>query len=729
MKHITALFLLVVSLSLHVHAQKKQLTLEDIWSSGKFGSRSVSDVDWLAGDSLYSVTELDVAALTRVVSIHSIATQSKRDVVSEKQLVSISNDLQSGFSSYTWAPDGRSILFVTAPPQRRYLSRLTPDGNYFLYDTTSHTVRRLTNEDVPHYYHKFSPDGSKLGFVKENDLYVIDLKTGKETRLTHDGSDVIINGKGDWEYEEELDINDAWIWSSDSKQIAYWRTDVSRVPQYTLTEWDSTHLTLIPMRYPKAGDPVGAVKLGVMTISTGKTVWLKTGENDDQYLPRMVWTPDPMTIALQRLNREQNKLEVLYADVATGATRVILTETSEQWIDLCKQFIFLKNGDFIWGSDRDGFPHLYLYAKDGTLKHQITSGRFEVDQFYGVDEQTGRLFYSSNESFVGGRSIYSIGLDGKGKKRLTSEEGTHSANFSRGMKFFLDSYSTVSQPSKIRLLDASGTLIREIENNPVPALAEYALGTTRFFSFKTTDGVELNASMLLPDDFDSTKHYPIIIDTYGGPGSQDVVDKWGGANGLWHSYMASKGYLILKVDNRGTAGRGRDFMKSVYKHLGTWDAGDQIEGAKYAATLPYVDAKRIGIWGWSYGGYTTTMAMLLGADYFKAGVAVAPVTNWLYYDAPYTERFMNTPANNPDGYAKSSALAMTNKLRGKFLLVHGLSDDNVHFQNTVNLVKALEKSNKQFSTMFYPDKNHSIIGGGVRLHLFTMITNFFLDNL
>lgn len=729
MKTFVSMCLMFCSLSLAAQTAKKPLTLEDIWSSGKFSSRTLSEVEWLAGDSLYSYTETDPSTGSKAVIIASVAHAKTHIIVTASQLASAAEGLADGFSSYRWTPDGKSILFVTAPPQRRYLSRLTPAGNYFLYDTTTHRVRRLTNDTEPHYYQKFSPDGTKLAYVLENDLYVIDVKSGTRTRLTNDGSSTIINGKGDWEYEEELDVNDAWMWSPDGAQIAYWKSDISRVPDYTLTEWDSTHPTLITMHYPKAGDPVARVQIGVLTLSTQKTVWLDAGSDSDQYIPRLQWTPRKNVIAFQRLSRDQHRLELLYADCATGASHVVLTDTSSQWVELRKDLTFLLNGDFIWQSDRDGYPHFYLYASDGTLKTQITRGKYETYEFCGVDEAAGRLYYTSNESVVGGRGIYSIRLDGTDQKRLSGAEGTHEANFSPGAKYFLDTYSTVSQPAKVRLCNAVGRVIRMVEDNPVPALNEYALGTTHFLTFQTSDGVTLNASLLVPDDFDSTKRYPVIIYTYGGPGSQIVLDKWGGSNDLWHSLLASKGYLVFKVDNRGTGGRGSEFMKQVYKNLGTWDAGDQIEAAKYLASLPYVDGKRIGIWGWSYGGYTTSMAMVKGADVFKAGIAVAPVTSWLYYDAPYTERYMNTPANNPSGYANSSPIALTDHLKGHFLLVHGTSDDNVHFQNSVNLVKALEKSNKQFSTMYYPDKNHSIYGGGVRLHLFTLLTNFILENL
>ena len=505
--------------------------------------------------------------------------------------------------------------------------------------------------------------------------------------------------------------------------------DISRIPQYTLTEWDSLHESLISMRYPKAGDPVAAVKVGVITLSSGKTVWMDLGPDDNQYIPRVQWTLDRSTLAIQRLNRRQNKLEVLYADVRTGTTTTILTEQSEQWVELRNDLTFLRDGKFLWSSDRDGYMHFYLYKNDGTLIRQITKGKWDVDKFYGVDEKTGTVFYSSSAAAPSDRYVFATGLDGSGQRCLTPEPGTHDALFAQGYTSFIDTYSTIARPAKVRLVSVTTGSAAILENNPMTALDGYALGTTRFFTIRTSDGLDLNASLLVPDDFDSTKQYPVLVYTYGGPGSQVVINKWGGTNELWHSMLAGKGYLIFKLDNRGTAAHGAEFLKCVYKHLGTWEVSDQIEGAKYLASLPYVDKHRIGIWGWSYGGYTSSMAILNGADYFKAAIAVAPVTNWRYYDAPYTERFMNTPEENAAGYAAGSPLSIAEKLRGKFLLIHGTSDDNVHFQNSVNFVKALQRANKQFTTMFYPDKNHSITGSGTRLHLFSLMTNFLLENL
>ncbi len=729
MKKYFLLFTLILGAAAHSQTSKKTLTLEDIWSSDKFSSRSVRDVEWLKGDSIFSYTEMDPASRTRSIFMYAVRSGSKRLLVSAASLHTADADVPMSFSSYRWSPDGRSILFVAAPPQNSYLSRLTPAGNFFLYDTAAHSLKQLTHVDAPQYNQKFSPDGTRLGFVRANNIFSIDLKTGVETQLTHDGSDVILNGKSDWAYEEELSFSDAWKWSAAGTQIVYWRFDITRIPQYTLTEWDSLHETLIPMRYPKSGDPIASVKVGVLTLATGKTVWIDTGSNDDQYIARVQWAGDPSVLAIQRLNRQQNTLELLYADAATGHTTPVLTEHSEQWVDLRNDLTFLKNGDFLWSSDRDGYLHLYLFKKDGTLIRQITHGAWDVDKMYGVDDANGTVFFSSSETAACDRNIFVIGLDGRGKKRLTPEDGTHDAHFALGHRYFIDTYSTADRPAKTLLFDVHGTAMAVLENNPTPALETYALGRTRFFTIRTSDSLELNASLLVPDDFDPAKRYPVLVYTYGGPGSQVVVNKWGGSNDLWHSMLASKGYLIFKLDNRGTAAHGAAFKKYVYQNLGKWEVNDQIEGAKYLASLPYVDKSRIGIWGWSYGGYTSSMTILNGAEYFKAAIAVAPVTSWRYYDAPYTERYMNLPEQNAAGYTNGSPLAIADKLKGKFLLIHGTSDDNVHFQNSVNLVKALQRANKQFSTMFYPDKNHSITGGGTRLHLFTLMTNFLLENL
>jgi len=722
--------LILVEVGAIAQRQPNELTLEDIFTSSKFATKTLNGVHWMKDGKHYSIYEQDSATKSTNIFLFSAKEKSSKLLLNTASLKVNENDPTFRCTSYQWSPDEKQILFISAPPERQYLSRLTPAGNIFLYELNTKLFRRLTNVSEPQYNVKFSPDGKSFGFVRGNNIYTIDIVTGIEHQATTDGGEHIINGRFDWVYEEEFGISDGWQWSPDGKRIAFWRLDENRVPEYTLTQWDSLYLQLIPMRYPKPGERNSIVKIGVLDVQTKATQWMDIGANDDIYIPRIHWTCDNNTLSIQRLNRAQNILELLYADVSTGATRVVLREEEEKWLEIHDILTFLDDGKFVWLSERDGFRHFYLYKNDGTLINQITKGEWETDAYYGVDQKSNMLYFSSTESTPLDRQIYKIRLDGKKKMQLTSKSGTHSARFSPTYEYFLDTFSNASTPSTISLLNNDGELVALILDNSVPALRDYRLGKTNFLTFTTTDGVSLNASLLKPVDFDSTKTYAVLMFTYGGPGSQEVRNRWGKtADQLWYSLLTQKGYLIFVVDNRGTGARGKTFGQLGYRHLGKWEVNDHIEAAKYLAALPYIDKNRIGIWGWSYGGYTSSMVILNGGDYFKAAIAVAPVTDWRFYDDIYTERYMGTPQNNLDGYKESSPITYASKLKGKLLIVHGTSDDNVHFQNTANFVAALEKANKQFSTMFYPGKNHGIAGGNTRLHLYTLMTNFLLANL
>ncbi len=715
--------------SVCAYSGSKKFTVEDIFSSQKFASKSIRGIQWMKDGKSYSFLETDTTTKSTGVFQFTIKDRTKKMIVSGATMKLNEADPAFRFTSYQWSPDEKQILFVSAPPDKQYLSRLTPAGNFFIYDIISKKFSKITNASMPQYNQKFSPEGKKIGYVRENNIYVYDLVSSKEIQLTFDGAEHIINGKFDWVYEEEFGISDGWSWSPDGSKIAYWHLDENRVPEYTMTEWDSTHLNLIKMRYPKPGDPNSIVTIGVLDVSTEKTEWIDLGSNDDIYVPRMKWTNDENFLSIQRLNREQNKVELLTYNVQKKSVKMIITEKSDTWLDVNNDLRFLKNDQFIWSSDKDGFNHLYLYKNDGTLINQLTKGEWDVDSFYGVDEKNGLLYFSSSEISPIDRQIYSIRLDGTKKKKLSTLPGTNSANYSPTFENYIGYYNNSLTPSKIKMMKNDGKELYSIEENEIQSLKEYSLAETSFFTFTTSDNVLLYASLLKPSNFDSTKKYPVLVYTYGGPGSQVVRDSWGGANYLWYSMLADKGYLIFMVDNRGTGARGAAFKKMTYKNLGKWEVNDQIEGAKYLASLSYVDKDRIGMWGWSYGGYMASLTILVGADYFKTAVAVAPVTNWKFYDNIYTERFMGTPENNPVGYKDSSPLNHALKLKGKFLLIHGTSDDNVHFQNSANLTTALQQANKQFETMYYPNKNHGIGGGNTRVHLYTLMTNFLLKNL
>ncbi|MBI5727010.1 MAG: S9 family peptidase [Ignavibacteriales bacterium] len=452
------------------------------------------------------------------------------------------------------------------------------------------------------------------------------------------------------------------------------------------------------------------------------------GKETDIYIPRIKFTKDPGKLAIQRLDRLQQHLELLLADTKTGNTKVILQEQTTGWIDINNSLTFLNDNTFIWESEKDNFSHYYLYAVDGTLIRQITKGEFEDSELLGVDEKTSTLYYVSNERGVIYSDIYCIKTYGTGKRLMTPEKGTHSVSFSPDFAFFTDRYSNATTPSVLSLYSADGVKLRDLTKVTNNFSEKYDIGETSFLRFTTSSGVELQAMMIKPANFDPAKKYPVLFYNYSGPGSQTVKDVWD-RQGLWHQLLAQKGYIIFQMDNRGTAGRGREFKHLLYKKLGTLEVEDLIEGAKYLSTLPYVDKSRIGIWGWSYGGYMSALTLMKGAEYFKMAVAVAPVTDWLFYDNIYTERFMSLPELNPEGYKNASVLESTDLLKGKLLIVHGTGDDNVHFQNSVKLVEKLIAGNKQFRTMYYPEKEHSIYGGKTRQHLFTMITEFILSEL
>lgn len=726
---INKLFILFIILIQFQAAGDKELTIEDIFGSKKFATRSLQGVQWKKDGKSFSFLETDTATKSMAIMHMDVRNGAKSVLVTGAQLKLQSDDPVFRFSTYQWSPDERSILFVSAPPEKQYLSRLTPAGNLFLYSLDTKKFTRLTNVDVPQYNQKFSPDGKSIGYVRENNIYLYDIASSSETQLTTDGAQYIINGKFDWVYEEEFGISDGWSWSPDGSRIAYWQLDEHRVPEYTMTEWDSTHLNLITMKYPKPGDQNSIVKIGVLDVASKRTEWVNLGANDDMYIPRMKWTKDKNILSIQRMNREQNTIELLFCDIQKKSLRTILTETSDTWVEVHDDLRFLINGTFLWSSERDGYNQLYLYKSDGTLIRQITKGQWDVDAFYGVDEKSGILYYTSGEQSPIERHMYAIRIDGTGKRKITGSSGTYSALFSPTFENYIGYFSSTTTPTKIAMHNNDGKQMFFIEENQMPARKDYSLGQVSFVSFTTTDGMKLNASLLTPTQFDSSKRYPVLVFTYGGPGSQVVRNSWGGSNYLWYSMLAEKGYLIFMVDNRGTGARGSAFKKMTYKNLGKWEVNDQIEGAKYLSGLPYVDKNRIGIWGWSYGGYTSSMVILLGADYFRAAIAVAPVTHWKFYDTIYSERFMGTPKNNPDGYKNSAPIDYADKLKGKFLLIHGTSDDNVHFQNSVTIASALQQAKKQFETMYYPNKNHGISGGATRIHLYTLMTNFLLENL
>lgn len=728
-----------------------QFTVEDIYSGSKFSGKSIRGLQWIENGKAYSYLETDTAKKRTDIWRYDVGSGKRSKLIDASALVLKEGDSSFSIQNYTWSPDGRKVLFTGTLTARA----LKTGGNFFLYDLGKKEFSQLTTSDEEQLNVKFSPDSKMIGFVRSNSVVVLDLNSRKESRLTApvnldaEHARHVLRGHFDWVYEEEFGIIDGWQWSPDGKRIAFWEIDENREPEFPIMNFLPLHEEVTRMRYPKAGDPNGVVRIGIVPVEAAsmeasaapggspandRTVWADIGapadSAQDTYVPRIRWTNDPNVLAVERLNRLQNRLDLTLVDAATGAAKVILTETSKTWVEVRDDLTFLKHSkQFVWSSEQDGHLHLYLYDMSGGLVRQLTQGDWDVEKLNGVDEASGTVYFTAGMSSPINRELYAVRLDGTHFRRITKETGSVSANFSPDCSVFIENFSDANTPGRTSLRKNDGSLVRVIEDGAITALKDYALSQETFFTFKTTDGVELNGWMIKPFDFDPSRKYPVLMSVYGGPGSQTVRNSWGGANFLWYQLLAQKGYIIVSVDNRGTGARGTEFKTVTYRHLGKWESNDQIEAAKYLASLPYVDGSRIGIWGWSYGGYMTLMSLLNGGDVFRAGVSVAPVTSWKFYDSIYTERYMQTPAENPEGYEESAPITHAGRLKSKLLEIHGTADDNVHWQNTVTMVNELIKAGKQFETAFYPGGYHGIGGGKIRVQLFTKITNFLLENL
>ncbi len=716
------LFYLIVPLIML--AGDKQLTIHDIYTARLFRGESLNHPQWLPDGSGFVYRKFD--SETRSWSF------VKYDVPVKKHSLflntgEIASPALNGSRNFIWSNDFSKLMFTRTVRARRTKSA----GDIFLVDVENKlpkTLRQLTKDGEGQLIIQFSPDGRQIGFVRNNNLLVIDLQSGKERQLTFDGTDHILNGHFDWVYEEEFSIIDGWQWSPDGKHIAYWQLDESRVPEFPITHYDSLHLNLNVMRYPKAGDPNSLVRIGVVDVQTGKTLWMDIGSETDIYIPRIHWLNNRQLLIL-RLNRLQNQLDYLSADISNGSTHLIYQEKDDRWIDIPEDLTVIKNG-FVFSSDRSGYRHVYRFDLKSEKPVQLTRGNWEVRKIEQVNEKQNLVFFTAANPTPMEAQLFSVNLDGGDMKRISRSTGWHQVNIAPDGGHYIDAFSSLTEPTKTALFDREGNLLDTLVSNPMEVLAEYKLSAPRFFSFTTGDGQNLNGWMLPPVDFDESQKYPVFMYVYSGPGSQTVRNRWGTVS-MWHQLLAQKGYLVISVDNRGTGFRGADFMKKVYKQLGYWETNDQIEAARYLSTLPFVDSTRIGVFGWSYGGYMAALCILKGSDVFKTAVAVAPVTDWRFYDTIYTERYMQTPQLNPEGYQNSAPLNFTERLEGKFLLIHGTADDNVHFQNTAMLVNKLIEANKQFDIMFYPDRYHGIYGKSryTREHVFTTITKFVLENL
>ena len=718
----TALLLLLLVAGV-VTAQQKNITLEEIYD-GTFRMQYLDRLHSMNNGKEYAVLNTDRNTGTKTLDVYSYKTGEKVNTLINSSEI----DGLDYFIGYTLSADESKVLLST---KLRSIYRRSSLGVYYVYDLETKELVQVADEAIQE--PTFSPDASKVAYGLDNNIYIKDLASGATTQVTKDGAkNKVINGITDWVYEEEFAFVRAFDWNADGDKIAYIRFDESEVPEFSMDVFgNELYPSKDTFKYPKAGETNATVSLHIYDVASAETKAVDLSGFVNYYIPRLEWTPDADVLAVQTTNRKQNDINLLFVDGASAEAKLILSDKDDAYVDVTDNLTFLEDNDFIWTSEKDGWNHIYLYDKEGKLKNQVTQGPWEVTSYYGYDPKSKRVFYQSSENGSINRGVYSIKVNGKGKEALATEAGTNSANFSTDFTYFINSFSDAETPYVFTLNDAEdGDIVRKIKDNQAlkDQFADYVISEKEFFTLPI-NGEELNAYMIKPKDFDPNKKYPVFMTQYSGPGSQSVANSWSGGNGYWFQMLAQEGYIIVCVDPRGTGLKGRDFKKMTQKELGKYEVEDQIAAAKALGERDYVDADRIGIWGWSYGGFMASNCIFQGADTFKMAIAVAPVTSWRFYDSIYTERYMTTPQENASGYDNNSPLSHVDKLEGKFLLVHGSADDNVHVQNTMRLIEALVQANKQFDWAIYPDKNHGIYGGNTRLHLYTKMTNFIKENL
>ncbi|MFA9370675.1 MAG: S9 family peptidase [Labilibaculum antarcticum] len=725
MKRLT--LILFALLSLTIAKAQKSFTLEDITTKGTFRARSVYGLRSMNSGESYTVLKQGIR-----IEEYAYATGEKEDDIFD--LAEVGTDKIKSIDSYQFSSDERKILIAS---NRQNIYRHSYSAEFYVYDRDKKTLKALSTGRQQ--LADFSPSGDQICFFRDNNLFLKDLQKKKETQITFDGKyNHIINGAPDWVYEEEFSFSQAYQWSPDGRRIAFMRFDESRVKQFNMTVFKGTNPEKIEnalypenytFKYPKAGEDNSIVSVHVYDLQSAATQKMDIGKETDQYIPRMQWTQDPKVLSIVRMNRHQNHYELLLADAESGKSRLLYEEKNAAWIDINDDLSFLKDGKhFIFTSEKSGFNHIYLYDLNGNPVRQITNGNWEVTRFLGYDEVQKLFYYQADAVSPLQREIYAVDIKGKKTVLLSADKGSNTANFSKGFKYYINDFSSNDQPTLVTLHNAKGKLIRTLEENKdlQKRMQEFKLPKREFFTFTTSEGVELNAWMMKPVNFDSTKEYPALLTFYGGPGAQEVLDRY---QFNWFDYLAQEGFVVVCVDNRGTGGRGEKFKKCTYMQLQNLEAIDLIETGKYMAKQPFIAADKIGVYGWSFGGQMSSLCMFRGADVFAAGIAVAPVTTYRYYDSIYSERYLRTPQENAKGYDEYAPIYFADQLKGKFLLVHGTSDDNVHMQNTLELAEELVQHNKKFQMHLYTNRNHGIYGGNTRLHLFGMMTDFLKENL
>jgi dipeptidyl-peptidase-4 len=726
----TIIFLWICSTSIAQNA--KLITVEDIWQKYLFYPDAPDDITPMKDGKYFSMLEDKIL-------INKFEYKSGNKIETILNTEDIVNPLTSkplgAINEFSFSQDEKKILLST---ESKNIYRRSKEAWFWVYNRQTKKTELLFDKGKQRLA-DFSPDGSMVAFVYLNNLYIKNLNTNKVIQITTDGKDrEIINGTTDWVYEEELDITKGFSWSDDGSQIAYMRFDESKVKEFSMTKWGKLYPEEYKYKYPKAGEANSIVDIYIYNVAENSSKKLNTGSETDQYIPRIQWLPNNNQLVIMRMNRLQNKYSLhLYAN-DNNTSRVIFSDSSKYWVEVPENFNFINPSQLLTTSEADGYNHIYQITfsdKKGnptsTKITQITKGQWIVRNIIGIDSKKGKIYYSSSESSSINHDLFTVNFDGGNKTKLSSKLGSWDAQFNSDYSYYIGTFSDANTAPIVSIYDNQGILVRSLINNDrVNKLSsEYHFQPKKFFTINTSQEIKLNAWMIKPENFDSTKKYPVLMYVYGGPGNQSVENKWGYFDLAWYQMLCQKGYIIVCIDNRGTGGKGEAFQKCTYMQLGKYETEDQIEGAKYLASLSYIDGGRIGIWGWSYGGYMSSLCITKGAEYFKTAIAVAPVTNWRNYDNVYTERFMRTPQVNADGYDNNSPSNFAKKLKGNYFIIHGSADDNVHYQNSMEFINQLIKENKQFNQFVYPNRNHNISGGNSRYHLYIMLTDYILKNL
>ena len=713
-------FLFITTL---VSAQKNEITLEEIWD-GTFRQEYLESLQSLKNGQEYVILNYDRSTNSTSIDVYSYKTGEKtRTLLSSEALPEIEN-----FGNFEFGENEQKVILGT---ELESIFRRSVRGIYYVYDLQNKKLQLVSDQKIQE--PRLSPNSEKVAYVLDNNLYIKDLSSGKVEQITKDGrKNEIINGVTDWVYEEEFSFVRAFDWNKTGDKIAFLRFDETEVPEFSMDMiGGDLYPSQLTFKYPKAGEKNSEVSLHIYDLSSSQTSEVDLGEYSDFYIPRLKWTNEPNVLSAQVLNRHQNVLDLFFVDTKANTRKVVLSETDEAYVDVTDNLTFLDDNSFIWTSEKDNWNHIYHYDKNGKLLNQVTRGPWDVTNYYGFDPKTKTIFFQSTENGSINRDVYSIKANGKNKKRLTDKVGQNSADFSADFTYFINSHTSATSPYEFTLHTAKdGKLVRQIKDNKklLKKISDYKF-SPKEFSTINVNGNDLNMWMIKPTDFDPAKKYPLFITQYSGPGSQEVSNVFYSSNDYWYELLANKGIVVVSIDPRGTGFKGADFKKVTQNELGKYEVEDIIQAARQLGNRDYIDADKMGIWGWSYGGFMASNAILKGNDVFKMAIAVAPVTSWRFYDTVYTERYMTTPQENPSGYDENSPLNHVEKLKGDFLIVHGSGDDNVHVQNSMRMIEALIQANKQFDWAIYPDKNHGIYGGNTRLHLYTLMTNFIEENL